>query len=101
MVVAQEGASASIDDLIHELSDLTIKVGWWQTEHPEAGSTVMDWFLFIVLKALGLGLTAAAVSQGSSFWYDLLKKISSPVTSTSSSKSSDGGSSSSATSSVG
>ena len=101
VVAAQEGSSASIDDLIQELSDLTIKIGWWQTEHPAAGATVMDWALFVILKILGLGLTAAAVSQGSSFWYDLLKKITSPATSTSSSKSSDGGSSSSATSSVG
>ena len=34
--------------------------------------------MFIFLKVLGLGITAAAVSQGSSFWYDLLKKIVSP-----------------------
>lgn len=99
VVAAQEGSSASIDDLIQELSDLTIKIGWWQTEHPAAGSSVMDWIVFIVLKIFGLGLTAAAVSQGSSFWYDLLKKITSPSSSTSSSKSSDGTSSSSASSS--
>jgi hypothetical protein len=101
VVAAQEGSSDSIDDLIQELSDLTIKIGWWQAEHPAAGSTVMDWFLFVVLKILGLGLTAAAVSQGSSFWYDLLKKLSSPATSTSSSTSSDGTSSSSSSSSGG
>ncbi len=101
VVAAQEGSSASIDDLIHELSDLTIRIGWWQTERPADGATAMDWVLFIILKVLGLGLTAAAVSQGSSFWYDLLKKLTSPSTSTSSSKSSDGGSSSSASSSSG
>jgi hypothetical protein len=101
VVAAQEGSSASIDDLIQQLSDLTINVGWWQTEHPAAGATVMDWVLFVVLKVIGLGLTAAAVSQGSSFWYDLLKKITSPATSTSSSKSSDGSSSSSSSSSSG
>ena len=100
-VAAQEGATATIDDLIHQLSDLTIKIGWWQTEHPAAGATVMDWVLFVILKIIGLGLTVAAVSQGSSFWYDLLKKLTSPATSTSSSKSSDGTSSSSASSSSG
>ncbi len=99
VVAAQEGSSASIDDLIQQLSDLTINVGWWQTERPAAGSTVMDWVLFIVLKIIGLGLTAAAVSQGSSFWYDLLKKLTTPATSTSSSTSSDGTSSSSSSSS--
>jgi hypothetical protein len=99
MVVAQEGSSASLDDLIKELGDLSIKVGWWQTERPAAGATAGDWTLFVILKVLGLGLTAAAVSQGSSFWYDLLKKLTSPSTSTSSSRSSGGGSSSSASSS--
>jgi hypothetical protein len=99
VVAAQEGSIASIDDLIRELSDLTIRIGWWHTEHPAAGATVMDWLLFIVLKVIGLGLTAAAVSQGSSFWYDLLKKITSPATSSSSSKSSDGSSGSSSSSS--
>lgn len=99
MVVAQEGANANLDDLIKELGDLSIKIGWWQTERPTAGATAGDWLLFVVLKTLGLGLTAAAVSQGSSFWYDLLKKLTSPATSTSSSKSSGWGSSSSTASS--
>jgi hypothetical protein len=98
-VAAQEGATASIDDLIKQLSELTINIGWWQTEHPATGATAMDWVTFILLKVVGLGLTAVAVSQGSSFWYDLLKKLTSPATSTSSSKSSDGTSSSSSSSS--
>ncbi len=101
MVVQQEGTDATVDDLIKELGDMTIKIGWWQTERPAAGADVMTWVTFVLLKALGLGLTAAAVSQGSSFWYDLLKKITSPATSTSSSKSSGGESSSSASSSSG
>jgi hypothetical protein len=101
MVVAQEGSNASLDDLIKELGDLSIKIGWWQTERPAAGATAGDWTLFVILKALGLGLTVVAVSQGSSFWYDVLKKLTSPATSTSSSKSSGGGSSSSASSSSG
>ena len=57
---------------------MTIKIGWWQTERPTAGADATTWVSFIFLKVLGLGLTAAAVSQGSSFWYDLLKKIVSP-----------------------
>jgi hypothetical protein len=101
MVVQQEGADASIDDLIKELGDLTIKIGWWQSERPAAGAETMEWVWFVVLKTLGLGLTVAAVSQGSSFWYDLLKKLTAPATSTSSSKSSDGASSSSASSTSG
>ncbi len=101
MVVQQEGTDATIDDLIKELGDMTIKIGWWQTERPAAGSDVTTWVSFILLKVLGLGITAAAVSQGSSFWYDLLKKITSPTTSSSSSKSSGGESSSSSSSSSG
>ncbi len=99
-LVAQGAANDSIDALVKELGDLTIQIGWWQTERPAAGATTMDWALFVGLKILGLALTAAAVSQGSSFWYDLLKKISSP-TSSSSSTSSSGGSSSSASSTSG
>ena len=99
MVVAEEGTDANLDDLVKELGGLSIKIGWWQTEHPAAGATAGDWTLFVILKVLGLGLTAVAVSQGASFWYDLLKKITSPVTSSSSSKSSGWGSSSSTSSS--
>lgn len=79
MVVQQEGVDATIEDLIQELGDLTLKVGWWQTEHPADGADVMTWVYFVLLKILGLGLTIFAVSQGSSFWYDLLKKIVSPT----------------------
>jgi hypothetical protein len=79
MVVEEEGADARIDDLVQELSDLTIKIGWWQSIRPAANATVTEWVWFVVLKIIGLGLTALAVSQGSSFWYDLLKKITSPA----------------------
>ncbi len=101
MVVQQEGVDASIDDLTQELGDLTIKFGWWQTQQYPQSSDARAWALFIFLKVLGLGITAVAVSQGSSFWYDLLKKISSPATTSSSSKSSSGGSSSSTSSGSG
>lgn len=101
MVVEQEGTTATLDDLIQQLGDITIRIGWWQTERPAAGADAMTWVSFVLLKILGLSLTAAAVSQGSSFWYDLLKKISSPTTSSSSSKSSGGESSSSSSSSSG
>ncbi len=101
MVVQEEGANASLDDLVKELGDLSIRIGWWQTERPAANATTTEWTGFILLKILGLGLTAVAVSQGSSFWYDLLKKISSPTTSSSKSSTSGGDSSSSSTSSSG
>ena len=94
-VVAREGASADLSDLIDDLSQYSIKIGWWQTQQFPEGNNVGDWALFIFLKVLGLGVTAAAVSQGSSFWYDLLKKLTSPTSSSSCSKSSPSGGSSS------
>jgi hypothetical protein len=102
LVVRQDDAEARMDDLIQQLLDLNIvRIGWWQTELPPAGASAGNWVVFVGLKFLGLGLTAAAISQGSSFWYDLLKKITSPTTSSSSSTSSGGGSSSSSSSSSG
>jgi hypothetical protein len=102
LVVRQDDAEARMDDLIQQLLDLNIvRIGWWQTELPPAGSSAVNWAVFVFLKVIGLGLTAAAISQGSSFWYDLLKKITSPTTSSSSSTSSGGGSSSSSSSASG
>jgi len=98
-VVAEGGTTADLSDLVDNLSQFSIKIGWWQTQQFPSTSDISGWAIFILLKVLGLGITAAAVSQGSSFWYDLLKKVSSPATSTSSSKTSGGGSSSSTSSS--
>jgi hypothetical protein len=76
MAVQQGDADAKIEDLIDQLGLLNIvKIGWWQTDIPPAGSDINTWTVFIVLKIIGLGLTVMAVSQGSSFWYDLLKKL--------------------------
>ena len=101
VVVAQGGTTADLSKLLDDLAKFSIKVGWWQTQQFPQSSNVLDWGSFILLKLLGLSITAAAVSQGASFWYDLLKKLSSPATSMSSSRSSGGGSSSSASSSSG
>ncbi|MDO8753023.1 MAG: hypothetical protein Q7J80_03930 [Anaerolineales bacterium] len=98
-VVAEGGTTADLSDLLDDLGQFSIKIGWWQTQELPKTPDVGAWALFIFWKALGLGITAAAVSQGSSFWYDLLKKVSAPATSTSSSKSSGWGTSSSTSSS--
>lgn len=75
LVVQQEGTEEDIDSLIKDLGELdVINIGWFLTERP-AGNQVSDWLTFVLMKFLGLGLTAVAVSQGSSFWYDLLKKL--------------------------
>jgi hypothetical protein len=102
MVVEQEGTQADVSDIVDELEKYSIKIGWWQTQQlPANNAPVTDWVYFVLLKVIGLSVTAMAVSQGSSFWYDLLKKMTSPATSTSSSKTSDGGSSSTSSSSSG
>lgn len=86
-VVAREGANADLSEIMDDLGAYSIRIGWWQTEQFPQDGAVGDWVSFIILKVLGLGITAAAVSQGSSFWYDLLKKVASPT------KSGGGGSS--------
>lgn len=87
VVVVEGGTPADLSKLLNDLSKFSIKIGWWETQQFPQSSNVMDWASFIFLKVLGLGITAAAVSQGSSFWYDLLKKLRSPTSSAS-----DGGS---------
>ena len=100
-VVAEGGTNADLSDLLDDLSKFSIKIGWWQTQEFPERSDVAGWAWFVVLKILGLCVTAAAVSQGASFWYDLLKKLSSPATSSSSSsRISEGSSTSSTTSST-
>jgi hypothetical protein len=74
-VVQEQGAEADLDQLIDELKAHSIQFGWWQTQSLPQNGSAGTWALFILLKALGLGLTTLAVSQGSSFWYDLLKRL--------------------------
>jgi hypothetical protein len=97
----QGGQQIDLDAIIAELDKLSIvKFGWWQMKGVlPTDANAMDWTGFILLKLLGLSLTAAAVSQGSSFWYDLMKKLTtSPAKSSSTSSSSGGGSTSSSSS---
>jgi len=100
-LVQQGNQALDLDAIIEELGKLSIvKFGWWQMEGAlptEANAT--DWIRFVLLKLLGLGLTAAAVSQGSSFWYDIMKKLTTSPTSSSSSSSSSGGGTTSTSSS--
>jgi hypothetical protein len=54
---------------------LPVRFGWWQTAGFPAGATPVGEITFVLLKICGLLITAVAVSQGSSFWYDILKKL--------------------------
>lgn len=74
--MAQAESIAGLDELIQALSDTTMRITWSQIKDTFPQTTdAWLWTQFIVLKILGLGITAWAVSQGSSFWYDLLKKL--------------------------
>lgn len=92
MAVQQGNEDAKIEDLIDQLGLLNIvKIGWWQTDLPPMGPdfNFIVWGRFAALKIIGLSLTVMAVSQGSSFWYDLLKKLVTPAKGGGGSSSSD------------
>jgi hypothetical protein len=61
--------------VLTDLSALSFRIGWWRAQSIPDVSSFGDWLSYVATKLAGLGITAAAVSQGSSFWYDLLKKL--------------------------
>ena len=60
--------AADIGNIIKNIEALDIPLTWWQSPPLQVWSDY-------TLKALGLLITWLATSQGSSFWYDVLKKI--------------------------
>jgi len=74
-VAQQQGAEADLDQLINDLKAYSIQFGWWQTQSVPQNGNIATWIGFVLLKVVGLGLTVVAVSQGSSFWYDILKRM--------------------------
>ncbi len=70
-----QGNVSQLTTLVQSLANYSLGIGWWQTQRIPAGTAPLDWIGFVLLKLLGLGITAIAVSQGSSFWYDILKRI--------------------------
>ena len=75
-IVQQEDANVAV--LVAQLEMLDdldfIKLGWFSLTLPRTNS-VLDWAGFIVLKIVGLAITAVFASQGSTFWFDLLAKF--------------------------
>lgn len=57
-----------VNKIVIDLEGLEIPVTWWQAPIPEDAA---GW----ALKVVGLAVTTVAAAQGSSFWYDILKKI--------------------------
>ncbi len=72
-----QGATANLQTVQNGLALLPLRFGWWQSNSFAAtpGAAPENPILFWVLKVIGLLITAVAVSQGSSFWYDILKRI--------------------------
>jgi hypothetical protein len=78
-VVQSQGVDADIRNLVSDLGAYSMRLGWWNTQNLAQPGELPG---FILLKILGLGITAIAVSQGSSFWYDVLKKLTSRASET-------------------
>ncbi len=61
--------AAKVDELAAQLEEMQAIDYTWYARPEDAKD---DW---LVMKILGLLITTLAVSQGSSFWYDLIKRI--------------------------
>ena len=74
-VTSQPEEAANPNALLNDLGALSFRIGWWSEFNPAAAANPGEWLRYVFYKLAGLAITAVAVSQGSSFWYDLLKKI--------------------------
>jgi hypothetical protein len=82
IVTSQGEGIQNATTLMTDLGALSFRFCWWKTPVTPAPSSFGDWLGYVVSKLTGLAITAAAVSQGSSFWYDLLKKLTGSSSST-------------------
>lgn len=97
----QQGQTTDLTALMNQLGLMSIKIGWWQNQNFPLQTSTVGWIQFLLLKLLGLLITAVAVSQGSSFWYDLLKKMTGQSTPSSSGGGGGGGGGSDGSGAVG
>jgi hypothetical protein len=72
---SQPQTAPGLSSLVDQLGTLSFHIGWWNIPGLPTTSSTNDWINFVALKLLGLAITALAVSQGSSFWYDILKRL--------------------------
>ena len=75
MATLQPEEISNAGTLLTDLGTLSFRIGWWRTQNAMAADSPGDWLSYVAGKLAGLAITAVAVSQGSSFWYDLLKKL--------------------------
>jgi len=66
----------SYTEITDQINQLSIPIGWDAAQIKAAGELPDNGFYWwLVFKVLGILLTGLAVSQGSSFWYDVLKRV--------------------------
>ncbi len=69
-----QNSAANFQSLQNTLA-LPLHFSWLQSNPFPQNGTLGGDVLWVILKVLGLLITAVAVSQGSSFWYDILKRM--------------------------
>ena len=57
---------------VDTLKELKLPIGWTAETRPHGS---WDWFLTGLMKAIGLLMTAAALTLGAPFWFDMLGKV--------------------------
>jgi hypothetical protein len=57
---------------VDDLKELKLPIGWAAETSPDGA---WDWVLTVFLKLLGLTMTAAALTLGAPFWFDVLGKV--------------------------
>ncbi len=74
--IDQYGYDAQTDQLLTELEELTIHIGWSSLlKNAPPFHPLGDFVWFWTVKIIGLLMTTVAVAQGAPFWYDLLRKM--------------------------
>jgi hypothetical protein len=57
---------------VDKLQQLKLPIGWWIETRPSGGS---GWAMTVLLKTIGLLMTAAAMTLGAPFWFDMLGRV--------------------------
>jgi hypothetical protein len=71
-VTTEPGDISEFSHQVDDLKELKLPIGWSIETQPEG---FWDWLRRILLKGTGLILTAAALTLGAPFWFDVLGKV--------------------------
>jgi hypothetical protein len=74
-ISSQPEVTAAASAVFDYIGALALRLGWSSARILPMPASLVDWLSYVAMKLTGLGITAAAVAQGSSFWYDLLRKL--------------------------